>query len=209
MVEPAPLSRRTRERLADLPCQAIYGLLPLLPAHGPRSHAALKPAEDGRVIAEAGGGSVVACVELEGQLSRPLCLPRAALMTLARRHPKGDRLVVDGPSPNGPPLLRLAALDEHSSATVLTPEAEPCSGTVRDLLADPPLLRLSDDRAALLNPVLIAQAMAAIKQLAPGPALLSLAAHDLLGLIVRGQPVDDGPILSACVAVARMLPVDR
>lgn len=203
----AALAKR-RPRVADLPARAVLGLLALTPTRGDRCHVALRPAGDGRVIVEAGNGAIVAALEVEGELTRPLALPRAALATLRRRHPSAERLAVDGPSPDGPGLLRLSALDQSSAATVLSPEATLTDG-LGDLLTVAPLQRLGDARGAMLDPLLIAMAVEALRRVCPGPVMVSLSAHELLGLLIRGRPTDGDPggVVAATVAVVRMLAV--
>lgn len=198
------LAPRRRQRLADLPAHPLLALLPLVPSKGDRSVVSLRPTGDGRVIAEAGGGAAVAVVELDGDLLRPLALSRSALLTLQRRHPHAERLAVDGPHPDGPPLLRLAALDAQSSAVVQAPEADVPPGSAEALLRDVPLLRI-DDTEALLDPPLVIAALSTMRRLCPGPVRMALCRHDLLGLVVRGRPSEDNPIRSATVAVARCI----
>lgn len=198
----AALAKR-RPRLADLPARPILGLLVLTPTRGDRCHVALRPAGPGLVIVEAGGGAIFAALEVEGELTRPLALPRAALATLRRRNPTAERLAIDGPASDGPGLLRLSALDQCSAATVLTAEATLTNG-LGDLLTDPPP---GDARGAVLDPVLIAMAVAAMREVCPGPAMVSLSSDELLGFLIRGRPVDGDGVVDATVAVARMLAV--
>lgn len=160
------------------------------------------------MIVEAGGGAVVGVIELRGTLARELALPRVGLALLARRHPQAERLAVDGALPDGPAgMLRLAALDAHSSATVLAPEAELQPGTVSDLLRDPPLLA-GAERAALLNTALLSQAADTLRRLCPGAADVEMPQHDLLALLIRGRPDPDGDVVGAAVALARCISVE-
>jgi hypothetical protein len=205
MPKAAALAKR-RPRLADLPARPILGLLALTPTRGERTHVALRPAGAGRVILEAGGGAIVAAIEVEGDLTRPMALPRAALATLRRRHPTADRLAIDGPVADGPGLLRLSALDQCSAATVLTAEATLTDG-LGDLLTAPPLQRLGEARGAMLDPLLVAMAVEAMRRICPGPALVALSTDELLGMLVRGHPVEGDSVLTATIAVVRMLAV--
>jgi len=201
---PGALARR-RPRLADLPAAPLLALLPLVPKAGPRAYLHVRPAGDGRVIVEGGGGPLVGVIELRGTVVRELALPRAGMALLARRHPRAERLAVDGALPDGPALLRLAALDADSSATVLAPEAELQPGTVSALLEDPPLWA-GDERACFLNLKLLSQAADTMRSLCPG-ALYSAAMpkHDLLGCLLRAELDGDGDVVSACIALARCI----
>jgi hypothetical protein len=181
-------------------------LIGLIPVGGTRNHLALRPAGDNRVIVEAGNGAIVAAVELEGELTRPIALPRAALATLRRRHPTAERLAIDGPSPEGAGLLRLSALDQSSAATVLAPEAALVAG-LGDLLIDPPLQRLGEAQGVVLDPVLIGLAVECMRRVCNAPVELTLSTHELLGLLVRGRPVDGDGVMAATIAVVRMLAV--
>jgi hypothetical protein len=201
----AALAKR-RPRLGDLPARPILGLLALTPTRGERRSIALRPAGDGRVIVEAGSGAIVAALELEGELTRPIALPRAALARLRCRHPTAERLAIDGPSPGGTGMLRLSALDESSAATVLADEAV-LVGELGDLLTAPPLQRLGEAQGVMLDPVLMAMAVEAMRRVCPGPVELTLSTHELLGMLVRGRPTDGDPVLAATVAVVRLLAV--
>lgn len=210
MAEAAPgaLARR-RPRLGDVPARAVFALLGLVPSKGPRAYIHLRPAGEDRVIVEAGGGAVVGVIELRGTVARELALPRAGLAMLAKRHPQAERLAVDGALPDGPAgMLRLAALDAHSSATVLAPEAELQPGTVSALLEDDQPLLVGDERAALLNMQLLSQAADTLRRLCPGPAAeAALPRHDLLGAVLRARPDPDGDVVSAAIALARCVAV--
>lgn len=208
MTEAAPLAPRRRQRLAaDLPAGPVCALAALAPTVGPRAYVAFRPLGDGRIAAEAGGGAVCGLLEVEGQLSQPLAIPTRALLTLGRRHPSARVLVIDSPHPDGPALMLLRSLDETGSATVSTPAAELEAGSVEALLADVPVLPLGDERAALLDPRLLRQGLAAMAKLCPGPVRVSLPAHDALGLLVTGRPdlASGSGVLAATVAVARMI----
>ena len=204
VAKPALVKRRPR--LGDLPARPLLALIGLIPVGGTRNHLALRPAGDNRVIVEAGNGAIVAAVELEGELTRPIALPRAALATLRRRHPTAERLAIDGPSPEAAGLLRLSALDQSSAATVLAPEAALTDG-LGDLLTDPPLQRLGEAQGVVLDPQLVAMAVEAMRKVCPGPMEASLSTHELLGLLVRGRPVDGDGVMAATIAVVRMLAV--
>ena len=199
----AALAKR-RPRLGDFPAQPILALIGLIPVGGTRNHLALRPAGDNRVIVEAGNGAIVAAVELEAELTRPLALPRAALATLRRRNPTAERLAIDGPSPDGPGMLRLSALDQCSAATVLAPEATLSDG-LGDLLTEPPLQRLGEARGTVLDPVLIGLATESMRKICNGPVEVSLSTHELLGMLVRGRPVDGDGVVAATIAVVRMI----
>jgi hypothetical protein len=202
----AALAKR-RPRLGDLPARPILGLLALTPTRGERRSIALRPAGDGRVIVEAGSGAIVAALELEGELTRPIALPRAALARLRCRHPTAERLAIDGPSPGGTGMLRLSALDESSAATVLADEAV-LVGELGDLLTAPPLQRLGEAQGVMLDPVLMAMAVEAMRRVCPGgPVEVSLSTHELLGMLVRGRPVDGDGVITAAIAVVRLLAV--
>jgi len=205
MPKAATALAKRRPRLADLPAGPVFGLLALTPNRGERCHVALRPAGPGRVIVEAGGGAIVAAIEVEGELTRPMALPRSALATLRRRHPTADRLAIDGQVADGPGLLRLSALDKTSAATVLTAEATLTDG-LGDLLTAPPLQRLGDARGAMLDPLLVAMAMGAMRCICPGPVDVSLSTDELLGMLVRGRPVAGDGVIAATVAVVRMVP---
>ena len=201
----AALTKR-RPRLGDLPARPILGLLALTPTRGERRSIALRPAGENRVIVEAGSGAIVAALEIEGELGRAIALPRAALARLRCRNPTAERLAIDGAAPGGTGMLRLTALDESSAATVLAPEATLTDG-LGDLLTAPPLLRLGEARGVLLDPVLVAMAVEAMRRVCPGPVEVSLSTHELLGLLVRARPTDGDPVLAATVAVVRLLAV--
>ena len=156
------------------------------------------------MIVEAGSGAIVAALELEGELTRPLALPRAALARLRCRHPTAERLAIDGAAPGGTGMLRLSAMDESSAATVLAPEATLTDG-LGDLLTAPPLQRLGEARGVMLDPVLMAMAVEAMRRVSPGPVEVSLSTHELLGMLVRGRPVDGDGVVAATIAVVRMI----
>lgn len=199
----AALAKR-RPRIGDFPARPILGLLALTPTRGERRSIALRPAGDNRVIVEAGNGAIVAALEIEGELTRPIALPRAALATLRRRHPTAERLAIDGPSPEGAGLLRLSALDASSAATVLTPEAALTDG-LGDLLTAPPLQRLGEAQGVVLDPVLIGLAVECMRRVCTAPVELTLSTHELLGMLVRGRPVDGDGVVAATIAVVRMI----
>jgi hypothetical protein len=102
--------------------------------------------------------------------------------------------------------LRLSALDKTSAATVLTAEATLTDG-LGDLLTAPPLQRLGDARGAMLDPLLVAMAVEAMRCICPGPVDVSLSIDELLGMLVRGRPVAGDGVIAATVAVVRMLAV--
>jgi len=60
----------------------------------------------------------------------------------------------------------------------------------------------------MLDPVLIAMAVEAMRRVCPGPALVALANDELLGFLVHGCPVAGDGVVAATVAVARMLAVN-
>lgn len=203
---PAALPVRRRPRLADLPAAPVLALLPLVPAYRPL---VLRPAGEGRVMAEAGGGAIAGVVEVAGELVRELYLPRSGLQTLARRHPHAARLTVDGPDPDGAQLLLLRALDQSSSAAVAVAEAEPLGGSAADLLNAVPMLPAGDERLAMLDPRLLAQALDVMRRLdRRAPLDLGLPAHDTLGLLVKARPEPGGDLIAATVGIARMVASD-
>jgi hypothetical protein len=61
----------------------------------------------------------------------------------------------------------------------------------------------------MLDPLLIAMAVEAMRRVCPGPVEVSLSAHELLGMLVRGRPTDGDPggVVAATVAVVRLLAV--
>lgn len=203
------LVRRKRERLADLPWPPLAALLPLIPTRGPRSYLAIQPLGGGQLVLEVGGGALAAAVVLEGDATRPLHLPRAAIGTLATRHPHGERLAIDGPAEVGDPLLRLAVLDSSSSATLLSAEAVPVEGpSISALVGSQALLPAGDQRRPLLDPKLLGIAVAAMARLAGGPFSLGIADHPLLGALLRADIPEEGAegvLLAATIAVARCI----
>jgi hypothetical protein len=201
---PAAVPVRRRPRLADLPWQPLAALVPLIPPSRPAL--VLRPICDGLVMAEAGGGACCAVLELAGELSRELYLPRAGLTTLARRHPHAERLTVDGPAPDGAELLLLRAIDDTSSATVICLEADALAGSVASLLAAVPVLALGDGQQALIDPQLLTRAITVMGRISGGgPVDLSVANHDTLGLLVKCRPAPDSDLIRAAIAIARMI----
>jgi hypothetical protein len=59
----------------------------------------------------------------------------------------------------------------------------------------------------MLDPVLMAMAVEAMRRVCPGPVEVRLSTHELLGLLVRARPTDGDPVLAATVAVVRLLAV--
>jgi hypothetical protein len=204
---PAAVPVRRRPRLADLPWQPLAALVPMIPPSRPAL--VLRPICDGLVMAEAGGGACCAVLELAGELSRELYLPRAGLTTLARRHPHAQRLTIDGPDPTGAELLLLRAIDADSSATVICPEADALGGSVAALLAAVPLLSMGDESAALIDPRLLVKAIGVMGRISGGgPIDLAMPAHDTLALLVKARPAPDSDLIRGCIAVARMVQAD-
>lgn len=206
----APLARRQRERLGDLPAQPVLALLPLIPAKGDRAYVAILPMGDGHLAVEVGGGAAAAALVLEGEATRPLYLPRAVVSTLAARHPKGERLVLDGPAADASPLLRAAVLDGSSSASMFTAEAVPVEGgpSITAMVSGHPLRAADDPRSPLLDPKLLGIAVSVMARLAGGPFRLGLADHPLLGALLRADIPEEGaegPLLGATIALARCI----
>lgn len=201
---PAAVPVRRRPRLADLPWQPLRPLVPLLVPSRPAL--VLRPICDGLVMAEAGGGACCAVLELAGELSRELYLSRAGLTTLARRHPRAERLVIDGPDPDGADLLLLRAIDADSAATVICLEADALGGSVASLLAAVPVLALGDGQQALIDPQLLRKALEVMRRISGGgPVDLSVANHDTLAMLVKARPAPDSDLIRGCIAVARMI----
>ena len=198
-----PALAHRRPRLGDLPARPILGLLALTPTRGERRSIALRPAGDNRVIVEAGSGAIVAALELEGELTRPLALPRAALARLRCRHPTAERLAIDGAYPGGTGMLRLSALDESSAATVLADEAV-LVGELGDLLTAPPLQRLGEAQCVMLDPVLVAMAVEAMRRVCPAaPVEVTLSTDELLALSRGEEPVTRSrPWMTRCRSIA-------
>lgn len=202
------LARRKRERLADLPWPQLVAVLPLIPAKGNRAYVAILPMGEGQLAVEVGGGAAVAALVLEGEATRPLHLPRAAISTLAARHPRGERLVIDGPDPEREPLMRLAVLDGTGSATLLTAEADPAEGgpSITAIVSGSTLMPAGDPRCALLDPKLLGIAVSVMGRLSDGPFQLGLADHPLLGALLRADIPEqgaEGVLLAATIALAR------
>lgn len=206
MAEAALAPRRRQRLLADVPADVICTLAQL--AGGQRDYVLFTPCpEPGRVTVEAGGakgGAVLGVIEIEAELTAPLALPAPALRSLQRRLPAGPVvLAVDGPQPGGPNLTRIAALAADGSAAVHCPPSEPDGGSAAGLLRDVPLL--PPDHGATLDPRVLAIACRVLHQLCPGAVELQVAHHDLLAALVHGRPTADSDVLSATVAIARMV----
>jgi hypothetical protein len=188
----------------DVAWQPLAALVPLIPPSRPAL--VLRPIGADRLLAEAGGGACCAVLELVGELSRPLYLPRAGLTTLARRHPHAERLTIDGPAPDGAELLLLRAIDDTSSATVVCPEADALGGSVATLLEAVPALALGDGQQALIDPQLLTRAITVMGRISGGgPVGLSVANHDTLALLVKARPAPDSDLIRGCIAIARMI----
>lgn len=195
---------RRRPRLADLPAPPLLALAPLVPHHRPA--VMLRPISSDRVMAEAGSGACCALLELDGQLSRPLYLPRAALITLAKRHPLAERLVIDA---NDDGLLLFRAINGDSSATVICSEADALVGSVATLLQAVPLLALGDEQQALINPQLLRKALAVLIRISgDSPIALAMPAHDTLAVVLHARPAAGSDLIRAAIALARMIEVD-
>ena len=142
------------QRLADLPAKVAYELAKLAPSD-PAGLAAVRvrPAgTEARVVVEAVSAVVVASIEADGTAVRPISLPRAALLSLRRRHPEAERLTVDDLAP----LLRLRTLGTAMAVAIVCPQGPALPtislpapaehpGTGRPLLLDPGLLGRSLD----------------------------------------------------------------
>lgn len=208
MADPTPgaLAPRRRLRLAaDLPAAAVCALAQL--AGRGRPDVLLTPLGNGRVSVEAGAGAILGVLEVEAQLARPLAIPARALVALQRRLPSGPAwLAADAPPEgDGPALLRVVAVGADGSASVNTPAADP-AGSVAGLLEDVPLL--APETVALADPRFLRTALAVLGRICPGPVTLEVARHDLLGLLLRGRPDDGSSIVSAAVALARLIAVE-
>lgn len=202
MAESALAPRRRARIAADLPAHAVCALAEL--AGKARPDVLLTPLENGRISVEAGTGALFGVLELEAQLAQPLALPARALLALQRRLPAGPAwLAVDAPPEDGPDLLRIVAVGADGSATVNVPAAAP-GGSAAALLEDVPVLPA--ESSTLLDPRLLRQALAVLGRVCPGAIEMACAHHDLIGALVRGKPADDSSVVSACIAIARMIP---
>lgn len=204
MAEATTQLARRRPRIADLPAGPVLNLLALVPKAGPRAYIHLRGGGAGRVLIEAGGGALVAAVEVRGELAREVALPRAGVALLQRRHGAADRLTVDGALPDGPPGgLLLRALDATSAASVACLEEEIQPGTVSELIAEDRPLLAGAERSCLLNLQLLGQAADTLRRLCPGAADVEMPRHDLLAVVLRGRPDPDGDVVGCAVALAR------
>lgn len=189
---PAASIVATGPRLADLPAAPLFALAALAPAK-PAGLAAVRicPAGPDRVRIEALGQTIAAALELEGTAGRAVTLPRWALLELRRRHRPAERLVIDRFGEG----LRLVSLAEQTAAALACGEAValPELPTWQPLEGQPP-------GPLLLDPALVAAALAALREAAPGPVELRWLAHPVLGL----ELAPAGGEVAGSLALARM-----
>jgi len=182
----------TGPRLADLPAAPLLALAALIPAKPPGLAAVrIRPTAGGRVVIEALANTVAAALEVEGEALQPLTLPRWALLELRRRHREAERLVIE-PFGQG---LRLVSLGDRAAVALACGEA----AALPELPTWRPLERLPAD-PLLIDPQLLAQALAALQQAAPGPVELRWLDHPVLGLQLA--PISGEA--AGSLAVARM-----
>ncbi len=181
-------------RLADLPAAPLLAVAGLAPAR-PAALAAVRiapAAAAGRVVIEALSNFQAVRVVVAGTAARPVSIPRWALLELRRRHREAERVVVE---PQGPVGLRLVSLAEAiGTAAVCGEVAElPELPTWEPLEGEPP-------GPLLLDPALLAAALAGLREASPQPVELRWLDHPVLGVSLELL----GGEVAGCVALARM-----
>jgi hypothetical protein len=199
-VSTAPLVIATgSSRLADLPAGPLLAVAALAPAR-PAALAAVRiapAAAPGRVVLEALSNFQAVRLEVAGTAARAVTVPRWALMELRRRHREADRLVIE---PMGPVGLRLVSLAEAiGTAAVCGEVAElPELPTWEPLMGEPP-------GPLLLDPALLAAALAGLREASPQPVEVRWLDHAVLGLSLEllGGEVAGGVALARMARTAR------
>lgn len=190
-------------RLADLPAPPLLALLELVPSK-PEGLACLQirpgPSE-GLVEVEVAGPSVMGRLVLEGEAARPVCLPRAALVLLKRRHPDAERLVID--ALEDPRHIGLRTFSACSTVAISTPEAAalPLLPLVT-LAPDAPPPAAGAALPLLLDPALLARALTVLHRLGSWPVRIHLLADPLVGVALEPGAHSDlagGLQLARCV----------
>lgn len=192
----APLVIATgSSRLADLPAAPLLAVAGMIPA-APVGLAAVRiapAAASGRVVIEALSNFQAVRLEVAGTATRPMHVPAWAVRELRRRHKEARRVVIE---PMGPVGLRLVSLaDAIGTAAVCGEVAElPKLPTWEPLESEPPA-------PLLLDPALLAAALAGLREAAPGaPIELRWLDHPVLGLelaLIGGE-------VAGGIALARM-----
>lgn len=191
-------------RLADLPASAVLALLDLVP-RSPDGLAVLQirpgPSE-GLVVLEVAAPAAMGRLVLEGDASRPIALPRAALALLKRRHLDAQRLVVDQLEHEGPCRLGLRSFGPDCTMAISCPEAA--------ALPELPLLELpvppspsefaGDALPLLLDPALLAKALAVLSRLGINRVRIHPLSDRLVGLVLEPGP---GSELAGSLQLAR------
>lgn len=187
-------------QLVDVPAAAVYALAPLIPRK-PAGLAALRvaPAGAGLVALELLSNVLVARLVVAGTVARPLTLRGWALVDLKRRHPHAERLLVVDRGH----YVALVAASESSSLVLLTTEPEaPLPALPADPVAVEPALAPVE---MLVDPALLIAAATACRAADPGPVLVEMLDHPVLG--VRLSPATSKTTRGA-IALARMVESD-
>ena len=195
MGAPLVIATATAGRLADLPAAPLLAAAALAPA-APVGLACLRiapAAAPGRVVIEALSNYQAVRLEVAGTAARAVTVPRWALLELRRRHREAGRVVIE---PMGPVGLRLVSLADAIGTAAVAGEVAPLPElpSWAPLEGEPP-------GPLLLDPALIAAALAGLREASPGaPIELRWLDHPVLGLALElvGGEVAGG------VALARM-----
>jgi|Wag4MinimDraft_19_1082662.scaffolds.fasta_scaffold25564_2 hypothetical protein len=177
--------------IASLPLAPAMALVTLLPPDGALQ---IRPAGDGLLCLEAVGRVMAAAVELEGESSRPVAIPAAALPKL-RREIKAPHWLTVVEQPPGL-LLRVQSLDQSAAITCSEPPELPplC---LDDAAAAPPAAA-----PPLLDLELLRVAVEVLQAAGCRVAALIAPEHPRIGLLLRA---DQAEPTAAAVAVARMV----
>ena len=189
-------------RIADLEAAPVLELLALVPTE-PEPLAALqiRPADtEGRVLLELASTALMARLEVDGDCSRLIALPRGPLAVLRRRHGDAERLVID--ELEAGTGLRTFAADSTVAITCSQaaplpqlPMAEPSEGQPAG----------GDALPVWLDPALLNKALGVLVRLGTAPVELALLNHPVVGAALRIRPRQDSG-LSGAIQIARCVP---
>lgn len=182
-------------RVADIPAAPLMAVAQLLPAR-PVDLAVvrLRPAGGGRVWIEAIAHYMAVSLLLQGSVDRSaLYLPRWAVMAQRRRHPDAERMIVEEMGAG----FRLVSISDRAAVAVAMGE-----GPEIPAIPEPPDLRGPVD-PTLLDPDLLAAAVAAMRTAAPGALEVVPLDHPVLAWAVRPGTCED--VAGPGVMIGRMV----
>jgi hypothetical protein len=192
-------------RIADLPAAPVLALLELVPAD-PEALASLqiRPAgKEGLAQLEVASPVLMGRLEVEGDCSRPVSLPRGALAVIRRRHSDAERLVVDAVAEPG--MVGLRSFGKDATVAISCPEAQPLPELPLVPLPEAPRPAAGAPLPLLLDPVLLSRAIGVLHRLDCRPIRLELLGDPLVGAALAIYPAPGGD-LSGALQLARCLP---